>query len=176
MLKKNNLSYISKSPEQTIHLGTVVGKCIQPGDIVVLAGDLGSGKTQFARGMAYGLGVSPDTYITSPSFALINEYQGKIPLYHFDLYRLGDKAEIEDLGYEEYFFGQGVSVVEWGEKFPGIFPLEHFIVEIKYREENIRELKFTGTGKRFLNILNKLEERIEINGLGGSKIRGNIGC
>lgn len=100
------------SNEATIALGEMVGKNLRPGDILLLEGDLGAGKTTFAQGVAKGLGV--DEFVNSPTFVIINEYfSGRLPLYHMDLYRVEDESQLYDLGIEEYFFGNGVCLVEW---------------------------------------------------------------
>lgn len=100
------------SNEATIALGEMVGKNLRPGDILLLEGDLGAGKTTFAQGVAKGLGVNE--FVNSPTFVIINEYfSGRLPLYHMDLYRVEDEAQLYDLGIEEYFFGNGVCLVEW---------------------------------------------------------------
>ena len=100
------------SNEATIALGEMVGKNLRPGDILLLEGDLGAGKTTFAQGAAKGLGV--DEFVNSPTFVIINEYfSGRLPLYHMDLYRVEDESQLYDLGIEEYFFGNGVCLVEW---------------------------------------------------------------
>lgn len=100
------------SNEATIALGEMVGKNLRPGDILLLEGDLGAGKTTFAQGVAKGLGV--DEFVNSPTFVIINEYfSGRLSLYHMDLYRVEDESQLYDLGIEEYFFGNGVCLVEW---------------------------------------------------------------
>lgn len=100
------------SNEATIALGEMVGKNLRPGDILLLEGDLGAGKTTFAQGVAKGLGV--DEFVNSPTFVIINEYfSGRLPLYHMDLYRVEDESQLYDLGIEEYFFGNGVCLIEW---------------------------------------------------------------
>jgi tRNA threonylcarbamoyladenosine biosynthesis protein TsaE len=109
----------TKTPEETLVLGRNLGKCLVPGDIVLLFGDLGAGKTTFTQGICQGLGLSDGEYIRSPTFTLINEYQGKLPIYHIDLYRIESLEEMETLGLEEVLFGQGVAIVEWSEK---LFP------------------------------------------------------
>lgn len=175
MSRIKELIFISKSPDDTLKLGTFIGKHLSPGDIIALTGELGSGKTQFTRGLAYGLGVSKNDYITSPSYTIINEYQGKFPLYHFDLYRLDGVEQIRELGYEEYFYGSGVCVIEWGEKFAGYFPFEHMAIEMKSREENIREFRIRGGGDHFIDLIKRVEERYELDVSGSTKIRGNLG-
>lgn len=108
------MKIITKTPEETLAFGETLGRCLQPGDIVLLCGDLGSGKTTLTQGICRGLGM--EGYIRSPTFTLINEYQGRTPIYHVDLYRLESFKEIEALGLEEVFFGNGISIVEWAEK------------------------------------------------------------
>ncbi|MGZ6237162.1 MAG: tRNA (adenosine(37)-N6)-threonylcarbamoyltransferase complex ATPase subunit type 1 TsaE, partial [Syntrophales bacterium] len=119
-------------------------------------GDLGAGKTCLAHGIARGLGVPDEYQITSPSFTLINEYQGRIMLYHFDLYRLSRASEMEDMGYEEYFFGQGVSVIEWADKVTGILPDESLFVLINYTDENERNIIISGQEKKIAMISEEL--------------------
>ncbi|CAI2718470.1 tRNA (adenosine(37)-N6)-threonylcarbamoyltransferase complex ATPase subunit type 1 TsaE [Nitrospina watsonii] len=113
------MRFSSHSPEDTQKLGERIGQLLQTGDIVLLSGDLGAGKTTLIQGIASGLKVQSNEYVRSPSFTLINEYKGRLPIYHIDLYRLDSIAEMEELGLEDYLFGQGVSLIEWGEK---LFP------------------------------------------------------
>ncbi len=112
---------ITKTPEETLVLGENLGKCLEAGDIVLLFGDLGAGKTTLTQGICRGLGLPEGEYIRSPTFTLINEYQGTLPIYHIDLYRLESLEEMETLGLEEVLFGQGVAIVEWSEK---LFPID----------------------------------------------------
>ena len=104
------------SHEKTLILGDQLGKCLKPGDIVLLFGDLGAGKTTLTQGICQGLGLNQGEYIRSPTFTLVNLYQGRIPINHIDLYRLDSFAEIEALGLEEYLFSNSVSLIEWSEK------------------------------------------------------------
>lgn len=114
------MRFHSRSPEDTRKLGERIGRCLQSGDILLLFGDLGAGKTTLIQGITSGLDVGPDQYVRSPSFTLINEYTGRLPVYHIDLYRIESTGELADLGLEDYLFGEGVTLVEWGEKlFPG---------------------------------------------------------
>lgn len=110
------MEFRTDSSEETLHLGRKLGECLRPGDVVLLFGDLGSGKTTLTQGIASGLEVTKNEYVRSPSFTLINEYQGKFPIYHIDLYRLETGSDIENLGLEEVFSDQGVVIVEWAEK------------------------------------------------------------
>lgn len=108
-------------PEETFELGRRIGKNIKPGSIVTLSGDMGVGKTVFAQGFAKGMGI--DEPINSPTFTIVQVYdEGKIPLYHFDVYRISDSEEMYEIGYEEYFYGEGVCLIEWAELINDILP------------------------------------------------------
>ena len=150
------LMVTSRSPEETFLIGKIIGLNLIEKDIVALVGDLGAGKTCLAQGIARGLGVPDEYQITSPSFTLINEYQGRIMLYHFDLYRLSRASEMEDMGYEEYFFGQGVSVIEWADKVTDILPHESLFVLINYTDENERNIIISGQEKKIAMISEEL--------------------
>lgn len=132
---------ILASHEDTLNLGKKIGAVLEPGDILLLEGDLGAGKTTFTQGLAEGLGV--DEFVNSPTFVIINEYfSGNLPLYHMDLYRLEDESQLYDLGVEEYFFGNGVSVVEWPEIAMPLLP-ETYTRLTFLREGQGREVKIT---------------------------------
>ncbi len=152
-----SLTLISGNTEETLSIGRVVGENLNAGDIVALTGELGAGKTCLTKGIAIGLGVLESYPITSPTFTLINEYQGKLTLYHFDLYRLKGLHEMEDLGYEEYLFGEGVCVIEWAEKIKDLFLDSMVSVSLKYLDENRREISITGDGDRMAQIINALK-------------------
>lgn len=112
----------TNSYEETEQLGESMGKDALSGQVYCLDGDLGVGKTVFSKGFAKGLGITE--HVTSPTFTIINEYQGRLPLYHFDVYRISSEEEMEDTGYEEYFYGDGVSLVEWATLIPSLMPKE----------------------------------------------------
>lgn len=116
--------------KETEAFGEKLGKDARGGQVFCLSGDLGVGKTVFTRGFARGLGVT-DKYITSPTFTIINEYEGRVPFYHFDVYRINSLEEMDDTGYEEYFFGGGVSLVEWAELVEEIIPEEAVWITIE---------------------------------------------
>lgn len=138
---------ILASHEDTLNLGKKIGDVLKPGDILLLEGDLGAGKTTFTQGLAEGLGV--DEFVNSPTFVIINEYfSGHLPLYHMDLYRLEDEAQLYDLGVEEYFFGNGVSVVEWPEIALPLLP-EAYTRLTFLREGQGREVKITTRGNDY---------------------------
>jgi tRNA threonylcarbamoyladenosine biosynthesis protein TsaE len=119
------------------------------GDVVALVGELGTGKTQFIKGLATGVGVGKPTYISSPSFTLINEYAGKVPFYHIDLFRLKSEREAEELGLEEYFKGGGITAIEWADKMPSFLPQEMLWIHIRYTGKHTRSFEIIAKGKRF---------------------------
>lgn len=121
-----DLSTLLRTETMGIHLG----KIAEPGDIITLAGTLGAGKTALTQAIGRGLGLDPRIYITSPTFGLLHEYQGRIPLYHLDLYRLGSEEEIESLGFPEYFYGHGLTVIEWPERLGTLMPAERLHIEL----------------------------------------------
>ena len=133
--------YRTGNAEETEALGEALGRLLKPGDLVLLYGDLGAGKTTFVKGLARGLGVPEETYVVSPSFALINEYEGRVPLYHVDLYRLSPE-EVEDLGLWE-LLPRGIMVVEWAERLEGA-PPPRFRIYFTYTAETEREIRLEG--------------------------------
>ena len=120
----------SNSAEDTFAFGQKLGREAVPGEIICLDGDLGVGKTVFTQGFAAGLGI--DDYVNSPTFNIVKEYEGgRLPLYHFDVYRIGDPSEMEEMGYEDYFYGQGVSIIEWPGQIEELLPKEARWVRIR---------------------------------------------
>jgi tRNA threonylcarbamoyladenosine biosynthesis protein TsaE len=146
-----NLEVTSQSPEQTQAIGRILGEMARPGDVYLLVGDLGAGKTCLTQGILWGLG--SDEYARSPTFVLVSQYQGRLTLYHMDMYRLDSFEDIVDLGLEEYLLDDGVSVVEWAEKAPGFFSEQHMRIRIEYIDENIRRLTLTATDQRYTEAL-----------------------
>ncbi len=128
----------TRSPEETRSLGERMARELVPGDVLLLYGDLGSGKTTFVQGLARGLGVPEEVYVVSPSFALIHEYPGRIPLFHVDLYRLSPE-EVDDLGLAE-IIPRGVTVIEWSEHLPEEIPARYRIY-FRYLSETEREIR-----------------------------------
>ena len=134
----SRMEVITKSAEETVELGRKIGAFLLPNDVVALIGPLGAGKTTLIQGIAEGIGVKD--YVTSPTFIIINEYQGRFPFYHVDLYRLEKLSEIEDLGIEEYFNRGGVCVIEWAEKLKELLPKKAEKIEIEVVSETERKL------------------------------------
>lgn len=151
------MEILLKGLEKTEEFGIRLGKLLNPGDIVCLNGDLGAGKTTLTKSIGLGLGV--DDYITSPTFALINEYEGRMPVYHFDVYRLENVEELYDLGFDEYFYGRGVSIIEWADKIEKLIPKERIVLDIKKGIDiDERRINITVYGNRYKDILKELEE------------------
>ncbi len=122
------------SPRETQQLASRLVPFLSAGDVISLTGDLGAGKTCFTQGLARALGIRGR--ITSPTFSLIKEYRGKLPLYHFDIFRIESVKEMFELGYEDYFFGEGVTVIEWGDKVASLLPQEYVEIEFRRLEKN----------------------------------------
>lgn len=132
----------SRSPENTEKLGTEIGQLVAGGMIVCLSGDLGTGKTTLTKAIAKALGV--EEYVTSPSYTIINEYEGKYPVYHFDVYRINEVEELYEIGYEEYFFGRGVTIIEWASMIMELIPEEAIKIEIEQLDDMERQFSITG--------------------------------
>lgn len=136
------------SSEETYRLGAELAKDAAPGQVICLTGELGTGKTVFTQGFASGLGVKD--YVDSPTFTIVKEYHdGRLPFYHFDVYRIGDISEMEEIGYEEYFYGEGVCLVEWGLLVEELLPEDCIFIEIKKDREkgfDYRTVRIMGGG------------------------------
>lgn len=154
------LEIISINPEQTMEIGAQLGKLLSPGDFLNLNGDLGAGKTLLVKAIGVGLGISPEI-ITSPTFAIINEYEGVYPLYHFDLYRLEEDLELEQIGYLDYFYGSGITAVEWGDLFSHYLPEDRLDVHLKSMDVSERQICFFGRGPRSKQIEDHLRGLFE---------------
>ncbi len=152
----HRLELISRSPEETKQIGAYFGRLSQPGDVFLLVGGLGAGKTCLTQGIARGLGIKE--YAMSPSFVIVRELQGRLPLYHIDLYRLEGINEIADLGLDDYLYGNGVCVIEWAEKGLAVLPDEYLMVKMKFISENERRLRFTPRGKRYSELVERIRE------------------
>jgi tRNA threonylcarbamoyladenosine biosynthesis protein TsaE len=147
----------TKSTSETIRIGKRIGSLLLTGDIVAFVGELGTGKTQFIKGLAAGVGVGNTKYTSSPSFTLINEYRGKTPFYHIDLYRLKAEKEAEELGLEEYLGGEGITAIEWADRIPSLLPRELLWIQIRYTGKQTRSIEIVGKGKRYEELLKSCE-------------------
>ncbi len=122
------MEFIVDSINKTIDIGNFIGRHCNSGDILCLNGDLGAGKTHLSKGIAKGLNIKDN--ITSPTFNIVNEYDGRLKLYHFDVYRVNDPDEIEAIGFDEYIFGEGISIIEWSDYIEDLIPNEHMDIRI----------------------------------------------
>lgn len=153
------LKMLTSTSEETKKIGYKIGKLLKGGDIVCMIGDLGAGKTTLTQSIAEGLEV--DDYVTSPTFTIVNEYQGRYPLYHFDVYRIEDVDEMYDIGFEEYLYSDGVIIIEWANIIEDILPKERLNIEIKTgKGQNEREINIYGEGNRAEGIIEDLERKI----------------
>ena len=148
MISLNNL-------EETEKFGLFLGENLRPGDVVCLNGDLGAGKTTLTKSIAKGLGIHD--YVTSPTFTIVNEYYSEIDLYHIDTYRLDDMVDVDYLGFDEYFYSDGVTIVEWAEKIRDALPEEYMEINIKSHDDK-RDLDINYVGNRFDELKEKLDE------------------
>jgi len=150
----------TSSAKETQGLAASLSAFLVAGDVMSLCGDLGAGKTCFTQGLARSLGIRER--ITSPTFNLIKEYKNTLPLYHFDIYRLNTPDELYDLGYEEYFFGDGITVIEWGDKIRSLLPEAYLRIEFKrLTDDNARELVISYKGARWEKVVEKWMQEVE---------------
>jgi tRNA threonylcarbamoyladenosine biosynthesis protein TsaE len=144
-------TWLSRSEEDTFQFGSRIGKNAKTGDILLLYGNLGSGKTVLTKGIAQGAGVT--AMVTSPTFTLMNQYAGKFPVYHFDIYRLNDPEELYDLDYEEYLYGDGIAIVEWPERMMDLLPREYLKVTLEKTELELqRKIILEPIGSRYTEL------------------------
>jgi len=154
---EESLSLLSDGAESTSALGEWIGREAASGEVLALIGPLGAGKTRFVQGLAQGLEVA-ERYITSPTFILLQCYEGRLPLYHIDLYRMEKEGEMEALGLEEFLEGDGVAAVEWADKGLDILPPSRLTITFRYAGENHRELHLHAVGARLVEWLRKIRE------------------
>lgn len=146
----DNYTVLTSSPQETMQLAERLGELVERGSVLSLEGDLGAGKTHFTKGLAKGLEVKKT--VSSPTFTIIKEYKGRLPLYHMDVYRVS--GEDEDLGFDEYFYGEGVTVIEWASLIKEQLPSNRLEIEIFHQGENERKIIFTPIGETY-NLLCK---------------------
>ena len=158
------LTICTTNAEETIDLGEKLGRLLAPGDVIALFGDLGAGKTTLTKGIAVGLGLTAD--IHSPTFTLIHEHPGAVPLYHVDLYRLSSQEEIETLGLEEYIYSDGVTIIEWADRMKSLLPKDRLDITLRMLGDTERELTFETDSERIAEIIENLSPPCE-GGAGG---------
>ena len=152
------MKLITRSPEETQALGEALGMAAHSGDLILLWGELGAGKTCLVQGIARGLDVQDP--VRSPTFVLMTQHKGRLMLYHIDLYRLDDLREVEDLGLDDYIEGDGMCVVEWADKAMPFFPREHLVVELTHRGGRRRLVQLTAQGDRYTVLLEQVRQRL----------------
>jgi len=157
-LKEECVIYHTTSAGETVDLGRQLGKCLTRGDVISLAGELGSGKTWFTKGVGLGLGIAWDMVITSPSFSLVNEYEGRHTLFHLDAYRLESLADFLAAGLDEYFYQDGVVVMEWADRWPEILPDYRLKCEFVITDDHTRKITMSGYHPRSVEILKHMEK------------------
>lgn len=154
------LTIKTHEPAATFAFGRTLGRLLAAGDVVCLTGDLGAGKTLLVQGIAAGLDVGDD--VTSPTFAILQVYEiGRLPLYHFDLYRLDSPDELEGIGFADYTGGDGVAVIEWADKFPAAMPDEHLLIELQGGADGERDrlIQLTPAGGRYRLLCEELSDK-----------------
>ncbi len=139
----------SFSRRETIDFGRTLGKNLKPGDVLALCGSLGSGKTTFVKGIGLGLGLKDENEVKSPTYVLMHIYRGRCPIYHLDLFRLEDKQEVENLGWDDILSGEGVVLIEWARKIDGYLPAEYLEIDFKVTKETERKMTIHPHGKRY---------------------------
>lgn len=156
----NELDFISHGPPQTERVGQRLGELLRPGDLLLLIGTFGVGKTHLAKGLARGLG-SADL-VTSPSFVLVNEYRAArgTPIYHVDLYRLAEEGELATIGLEELWAGDGVCMIEWPERAEAIIPDDHLAVHIEHLSETKRRIRLVPHGRRYVEVVRSFKGNV----------------
>lgn len=152
-------------------LGRLLGLSAAPGDVICLDGDLGAGKTTLSQAIARGLEVPDNCYVTSPSFAILHEYQGRLPMYHMDFYRLHDAVEVLDMGFDEYFYLSGLTVIEWSRRAETVLPKERLALELRLNDDMSRTVAITATAayvERLQHIQNDFESKGKLLGSTGT--------
>ena len=150
------LSKTTRSAAETQTLARQIGTAIQGPAVIALTGDLGSGKTTFVQGLARGLDIPPDYYITSPTFTLVNEYPGRLAFFHVDLYRLPSPVDTDEIGLDEMINGDGVCVIEWSDKLPSTYLSNHLAVQLKILDDETRQLDAIAYGQNWIDLIKAL--------------------
>jgi len=149
----------SQAPRETEQIGSLLGSMLAEGDIIALCGELGTGKTTFVRGIARGMGLE-EAEVASPSFTLVNEYEGPLRLFHIDLYRLEDEKDLIGIDYEEYLKGDGVVVIEWANRIPQAVPHDALWITLRYLGAECREIMLQAQGDRYKVMIEELQRKV----------------
>lgn len=155
------LRITSGSPGETERLGAAIGALLRPGSFLALRGDLGGGKTCLTRGVVASLAPQSNGLVASPTYAIMNCYPGSTPVYHFDFYRLTSEDDIAELGFEEYFYGDGVCVVEWSERLSALLPPDVLTLLFEYAGDERRFITITGSGQNSNSVLKQIAENVQ---------------
>jgi tRNA threonylcarbamoyladenosine biosynthesis protein TsaE len=156
-IPSRSFDLVLSSPRKTESFGSTIGQLLQGGDVLALIGDLGAGKTALVRGIVSGLGLSP-VCVTSPTFMLVHEYHGQLPLIHIDLYRLTMSEEIESIGLSDYFRDDVAMAIEWADRFPDLLPQDRLEIRLAHRTPNTRQARITAQGSRACSLLARLKK------------------
>ena len=152
-MRGNRIKILTHSPAETKALGQKIGRQLEPGVVVALTGELGSGKTVLVQGLAAGLDVPADYYITSPTFTLINEYPGRFPFYHVDLYRIEKQSDLDDIGLLEILGGNGIAAIEWADRLDQKIPAAHLDIRLEIIDDDTRKFFIDTYGLDAINLI-----------------------
>ncbi|MBT3878425.1 MAG: tRNA (adenosine(37)-N6)-threonylcarbamoyltransferase complex ATPase subunit type 1 TsaE [Candidatus Scalindua sp.] len=147
--------------EQTIEFGRLIGSLLKAGDVVALIGQLGAGKTHFTKGIAEGQGVKDRKAVTSPSYVIVKQYKGRLPIYHFDAYRLKSADEMYEIDCVGFFWGDGISIIEWADKVVECLPDEFIKITITILGKTLRGINVSYKGERYRNFMEKIKEKVK---------------
>ena len=161
-MNRSTLELTTQSVEDTQALAEAIGRFLSAGIVIALIGDLGSGKTTFVQGIAKGLQVPAEYYITSPTFTLINEYPGRLPLRHVDLYRIDRVEELDDIGLHDIMHGDGVTVIEWAERILSELPDERFQIHFEIADDHCRQVEISAAGKTTISMLKLIAKTVRV--------------
>jgi tRNA threonylcarbamoyladenosine biosynthesis protein TsaE len=156
---QTDLNIITHSADETHAVGKTVGEWIETKTVITLSGDLGAGKTVWVQGLARGLAVPEEYYVTSPTYTLINEYPGRIPLFHIDLYRLDDTVDLEEIGFMEILHGDGIVAIEWADRLQPHLPPERLDVRLTIEDESVRKIGLSAYGQGTVNLVRNLKKK-----------------
>ena len=147
---------VSSSVEKTKKLGARIGKLLKKSSVVALSGEFGAGKTTLIKGIAKGLGVRETRYVNSPSFVIVKQYKGRFSVYHFDIHRIDKSSELETVGYEDFFYGDGVTLIEWADKIKELLPNEYLDIHLSIKDENSRLIELGGVGEDYKKLITRI--------------------